>query len=120
MIFPFANFFKSSSQRKLGPSPPNITLKQPCVYILASQKDGTLYVGVTSDLIKRVWQHKNDCVDGFTKEHRVHLLVWYEVHETMDSAITREKNIKAWKRLWKLELIEKSNIDWDDLYDQIV
>jgi putative endonuclease len=94
--------------------------KAPCVYILASKRNGTLYVGVTSDLIKRVWQHKNDLAEGFTKEHGVHLLVWYEMHESMESAITREKNIKAWKRLWKLRLIEESNPDWVDLYDQIV
>ena len=95
-------------------------MKQPCVYILASQKNGTLYVGVTSDLVKRIWQHKSDLAEGFTKEYQVHTLVWYEVHETMESAIVREKNIKAWKRLWKLELIESSNLDWNDLYDQIV
>ena len=95
-------------------------MKQPCVYILASQKNGTLYVGVTSDLVKRIWQHKSDLVEGFTKEHQVHTLVWYEVHEMLESAIVREKNIKAWKRLWKLELIEISNLDWNDLYDQIV
>jgi putative endonuclease len=95
-------------------------LKQPCVYILASQKNGTLYVGVTSDLVKRVWQHKNDLAEGFTKEHRIHMLVWYEAHETMESAIAREKNIKAWKRLWKLDLIESLNPDWNDLFDQIV
>jgi putative endonuclease len=93
---------------------------QACVYILASQKNGTLYVGVTSDLVKRIWQHKSDLAEGFTKEYQVHTLVWYEVHETMESAIVREKNIKAWKRLWKLELIESSNLDWNDLYDQIV
>ena len=87
---------------------------------MASQKNGTLYVGVTSDLVKRVWQHKSDLADGFTKEYKVHTLVWYEIHETMESAIVREKNIKAWKRLWKLELIERSNLDWNDLYDQIV
>ena len=87
---------------------------------MASQKNGTLYVGVTSDLVKRIWQHKSDLVEGFTKEHQIHTLVWYEAHETMESAIVREKNIKAWKRLWKLELIETSNLDWNDLYDQIV
>ena len=95
-------------------------MKNPCVYILASQRNGTLYIGVTSDLVKRVWQHKSDLVEGFTKEHQVHTLVWYEVHETMESAIVREKNIKAWKRLWKQELIESSNLDWNDLYDQIM
>ncbi len=77
-------------------------------------------MGVTSDLIRRVWQHKNDLIDGFTKEYHVHTLVWYEVHDTMESAIVREKNVKAWKRLWKLTLIESSNPDWNDLYDQIV
>ena len=87
---------------------------------MASQKNGTLYVGVTSDLVKRVWQHKNDLAEGFTKKYQVHMLVWYEVHETMESAIMREKTIKAWKRLWKLELIETSNFDWNDLYSQIV
>jgi putative endonuclease len=89
-------------------------LKHPCVYILASQRNGTLYVGVTSDLVKRVWKHRSDLADGFTKQYQVHTLVWYEVHETMESAITREKNIKAWKRLWKLELIEKLNPGWID------
>ena len=95
-------------------------MKQPFVYILASKKNGTLYAGVTSDLVKRVWQHKNNLVAGFTKDHAVHDLVWYEIHETMESAITREKNIKAWKRLWKLSLIEETNPDWNDLFDQIV
>ena len=95
-------------------------MKQPCVYILASKKNGTLYAGVTSDLVKRVWQHKNNLVDGFTKDYQVHLLVWYEAHETMESAIKREKNIKALKRLWKLRLIEEANPDWNDLFDQIV
>ena len=95
-------------------------MKQPCVYILASKKNGTLYAGVTSDLVKRVWQHKNNLAAGFTKDHAVHDLVWYEIHETMESAITREKNIKAWKRLWKLRLIEEANPDWNDLFDQIV
>ncbi len=93
---------------------------QPCVYILASKKNGTLYVGVTSDLIKRVWQHTNDVVEGFTKEHTVHDLVYYEIHATMDSAISREKNIKAWKRAWKLVLIEKENLEWRDLYHDLL
>jgi putative endonuclease len=95
-------------------------MKLPCVYILASQKNGTLYVGVTSDLVKRVWQHQHGLADGFTKLHHVHTLVWYEAHENMESAIVREKNVKAWKRLWKLELIEKTNPGWDDLYSQIL
>ena len=94
--------------------------KLPCVYILASQRNGTLYVGVTSDLIKRIWEHKNDVVEGFTKRYAVHSLVWYELHETMISAITREKAIKEWKRKWKLDLIERSNSQWRDLYDDLL
>ncbi len=82
-------------------------IKHPCVYILSSRRNGTLYVGVTSGLIKRVWEHKNDLVEGFTKRYAVHDLVWYEVHEIMESAIGREKAIKEWKRNWKLEMIEK-------------
>jgi len=94
--------------------------RQPAVYILASKRNGTLYIGVTSDLAKRVWQHKNDVVDGFTKRYSVHQLVWYELHETMESAIEREKTLKNWKRVWKLELIENSNPSWQDLYETIV
>jgi len=93
---------------------------QPSIYILASKKNGTLYVGVTSDLIKRIWQHKNDLVEGFTKKYAVHDLVYYEVHETMESAIIRENNIKAWKRAWKIELIEKNNLIWRDLYHDLL
>jgi len=93
---------------------------QPAVYILASKRNGTLYVGVTSDLVKRVWEHKNNMVEGFTKQYRVHQLVWYELHESMESAIMREKRLKDWKRAWKLELIESKNRDWLDLYDTIV
>ena len=95
-------------------------VRQPCVYILASKRNGTLYAGVTSDLIKRVWEHKYDVVDGFTKRHRVHMLVWYELHADMTTAIAREKAIKEWKRPWKLKLIEKSNPDWNDLYDGLL
>ena len=94
--------------------------KQPCVYILASRRNGTLYIGVTSDLIKRVWEHKNDFVEGFTKRYGVHTLVWFEIHSTIDAAITREKAIKEWKRQWKLRLIEEVNPEWRDLYDEIV
>lgn len=93
--------------------------KQPCVYLLASKRNGTLYVGVTSDLVKRVWEHKNHAVDGFTKRYEIDQLVWYEVHETMESAIQREKAIKEWQRAWKLKLIEENNPDWKDLYDTI-
>ncbi len=95
-------------------------MKQPCVYILASRRNGTLYTGVTSDLVQRVWQHKNDLGQGFTRKYRVHTLVWYEPHATMESAITREKAIKEWKRAWKLELIESANPEWRDLYEEIV
>lgn len=90
-------------------------MKLPCVYILASKRNGTLYVGVTSNLIQRVWQHRNDQVEGFTKRYKVHTLVWYETHETMGSAIAREKAIKEWQRAWKLELIETANPGWQDL-----
>ena len=93
---------------------------QPYVYILASERNGTLYIGVTSDLVKRVWEHKSDFVEGFTKQHQVHTLVWYEMHGSMESAITREKQLKEWKRQWKIELIEKSNPYWNDLYPTIV
>ena len=79
-----------------------------------------MYVGVTSDLVKRVWEHKNDFVEGFTQRYRVHTLVWYEVHETMASAIAREKAVKAWKRAWKLALIEKTNSEWRDLYEELI
>ena len=95
------------------------TNKQPAVYILASRKNGTLYVGVTSDLVKRVWKHKNDIIEGFTKRHGIHQLVWYEIHETMESAIQREKRVKGWKRAWKLKLIESFNSEWRDLYQTI-
>ena len=94
--------------------------KQPAVYILASKRNGTLYIGVTSDLIKRAWEHKNDQVDGFSKKYGVHDLVYYELHENMVSAITREKQIKKWNRAWKLELIEKENSDWKDLWEEII
>ncbi len=94
--------------------------KQPAVYILASKRNGTLYVGVTSDLVKRIWEHKNNVVEGFTKRYMVKQLVWYELHESMESAIMREKRIKDWKRAWKLELIEAKNPAWLDLYDTII
>jgi putative endonuclease len=95
-------------------------MKQPAVYILASRKKGTLYVGVTSDLIKRVWEHKKDMAEGFTKRYGVHLLIWFEVHDTMQSAIQREKAIKEWKRAWKTELIAKENPGWGDLYETLL
>jgi putative endonuclease len=94
--------------------------RQPCVYILASGRNGTLYIGVTSDVIKRVWEHKNDVVESFASRYKVHYLVWYEAHETMESAVTRESALKNWKRKWKLELIEKTNPRWNDLYADLV
>ena len=92
-------------------------MKQPCVYLLASRRNGTLYVGVTSDLIQRVWQHKNDLVEGFTRKYGVHRLVWYELYDTMETAIAREKAIKEWKRTWKIRLIEGFNPEWAHLYE---
>lgn len=92
---------------------------QPCVYILASRRNGTLYVGVTSDVVRRVWQHRSDLADGFTKEHGVHRLVFIEFHDTMPSAILREKQMKKWRRAWKVELIERENPQWRDLYGEI-
>ena len=94
-------------------------MKQPCVYILASARMGTLYTGVTSDLIKRLWEHREKLAEGFTKRYDVYRLVWYEVHECMESAIQREKSIKGWKRQWKIELIEKRNPEWRDLYQSL-
>ena len=92
---------------------------QPAVYILASARNGTLYVGVTSDLIQRVWQHKHHEADGFTEKYGVHMLVYYELHDDMETAIVREKRSKKWKRLWKLRLIEQLNPEWNDLYDSL-
>ncbi|KRE89643.1 GIY-YIG nuclease [Frateuria sp. Soil773] len=94
--------------------------RQPCVYMLASGRNGTLYVGVTSHLIQRIWQHRNEVVGGFTSRYRVHDLVWYELHETMESAILREKRLKEWKRAWKLRLIEGANPEWRDLYPTLL
>lgn len=97
-----------------------MTEKQPAVYMLASKRNGTLYIGVTSNLIRRVWEHKNDLADGFTKKYQVHQLVWYELHETMDSAISREKAMKNWKRAWKISRIETVNPGWKDLYQSLL
>ena len=94
--------------------------KQPAVYLLASKWNGTLYTGVTSDLVKRIWQHKNDLADGFTKQYSVHLLVYYELAEEMAAAIAREKQIKGGSRARKLALIESMNSEWRDLYDDIL
>ena len=93
--------------------------KQPAVYILASKRNGTLYIGVTGDLVTRVWEHRNDVVGGFTRRYRVHRLVWYELHGDMIAAITREKQLKKWRRAWKLRLIEEGNREWRDLWQEI-
>ncbi len=90
------------------------------IYILASQKNGTLYIGVTSNLIQRVHQHKTGAIEGFTKKYKVDLLVYYEETEDINSGIAREKNLKAWKRQWKIDLIEKNNPSWKDLYPEII
>ena len=95
-------------------------MKQPAVYILASRMNGTLYIGVTSDLVRRVWEHKNDLVEGFTQRYGVHRLVWYELHVTMEAAILQEKRLKEWRRAWKLRLIQRINPEWEDLYDRLI
>jgi putative endonuclease len=94
--------------------------KQFYVYILASKRNGTLYTGVTSNLIQRAWQHKHDVFQGFTQKYNVKILVYYEVHENAESALAREKKIKRWRRAWKLGLIENSNPEWRDLYKDIL
>jgi putative endonuclease len=93
--------------------------RQPTVYILASRRNGTLYVGVTSDLVGRIWLHRNDLVEGFTKDYGVHMLVYHEQHLTIYGAITREKQIKELRRAWKLRLIEERNPTWRDLSEEI-
>jgi putative endonuclease len=120
-------FFTHPNSRRPRESggPPDFAVCQaaaamrPCIYILASGRHGTLYVGVTSDLARRIWEHKNDVVEGFTSRYAVHILVYAEFHATMIDAITREKQIKKWRRAWKIELIEKGNPEWRDLYDEI-
>jgi len=94
--------------------------KQPCVYMLASKRNGTIYTGVTSNLIKRIFEHKSNSVEGFTKKYRVHILVWFELFEDMESAILKEKKIKAGSRAKKIALIESSNSKWQDLSDEII
>ena len=110
-----------SSPRKRGPraAASQMTQKRPCVYILASRRNGTLYIGVTSDLALRIWQHRSNAVAGFVQHHGVHRLVFAEFHNTMEAAILREKQLKKWRRAWKLELIERHNPQWRDLYDEL-
>ncbi len=93
----------------------------PCsVYILASKRNGTLYIGMTSDLVGRVWQHKNNLVDGFTKKYNVHMLVHYETTQDVNAALVREKQLKKWRRSWKIALIEGTNPNWRDLYNDLL
>jgi putative endonuclease len=102
---------------KAGTQGPNMSF---FVYMLASRRNGTLYVGMTDDLIRRTWEHKNGVVPGFTRKYEVKLLVWYEVHESRETAFQRERQIKKWKRVWKLEAIEQSNPGWRDLDDELM
>jgi putative endonuclease len=95
-------------------------VKSSYVYILASKRNGTLYIGVTEDLINRVYEHKNNLVDGFTKKYNVHVLVYYEQYDSIESAILQEKRLKKWNRKWKLKLVEKANPEWRDLYEDII
>ncbi|MGH8126097.1 MAG: GIY-YIG nuclease family protein [Rhodanobacteraceae bacterium] len=97
----------------------HVLMRQPTIYILASRPHGTLYVGVTSDLIKRVWEHRHDAVDGFTKRYGVHRLVHFEQFRSMADAIAREKELKKWRRAWKVAEIEKGNPEWRDLWQEI-
>ncbi len=90
------------------------------VYILASKRNGTLYIGITSNLFKRIYEHKNNLVEGFTKKYNIHNLVYYEITEDVNNAISREKQLKRWKRNWKIELIEKNNPKWKDLYFELI
>ena len=110
-LFPFLVIPAKAGIQSLG-----AMTKQPAVYILASKRNGTLYVGVTSDLVKRVWEHKQDAVAGFTRTYHVHNLVYFEQHADMRQAIQREKQIKKWNRAWKIELIQKTNSAWRDLW----
>ena len=94
-------------------------MKQPAVYLLATGKRGTLYIGVTSNLVGRTWQHREHLVDGFTNRYDVTKLVWHELHGTMESAILREKQLKKWNREWKLRLVQEANPEWRDLWEDI-
>ncbi len=93
--------------------------RQAAVYILASKRNGTLYIGVTSNLVRRIWQHRNDLIEGFSKQYSVHHLVYFEMHESIENAIVREKRLKKWNRAWKIQLITDKNPNWCDLWSQI-
>ena len=99
---------------------PEDAMKTPCVYMMASRRAGAIYIGVTSDLVQRVWQHKQNLVAGHSRMYATHILVWYEVHEEMASALLREKRLKKWYRAWKVALIEQENPEWRDLYDGLL
>jgi putative endonuclease len=94
--------------------------KTPCVYILTNKPNGVLYIGVTTNLVQRTWQHRQKLVTGFSNKYNLQRLVWYERHESIDIAISREKQMKKWNRDWKIQLIETSNPGWQDLYDEIL
>jgi putative endonuclease len=94
--------------------------KSGFVYILASARNGTIYIGVTSDLPKRVWEHRTQAVPGFTRQHRCHTLVWYEAHDSLEEARKRELQMKEWRRAWKIREIEGMNPEWADLYDTLL
>lgn len=96
------------------------SMKNYYIYILASRRNGTLYIGVTNNLINRVWDHKNGLVDSFTKKYKINILVWFQATESIESAIQREKRLKEWKRKWKLKLIEEANPEWEDLYFKLI
>ncbi len=119
--FPHMRVLKTKycHSRESGNPEEALIMKNYYAYILSSKRNGTLYTGVTSDIIKRVYEHKQNVVEGFTKKYSIHMLVWYEIHDSSESAINREKQIKKWKRAWKLELIEKENPGWIDLYESI-
>ena len=93
---------------------------QPAIYILTNKKNGTLYVGVTTNLVQRIWQHKNNITTGFSNAHNLNTLVYFELHEDINNAILREKLLKKWRRQWKINLINKQNVNWQDLWDQIL
>jgi putative endonuclease len=89
------------------------------VYIMTSRRNGTVYIGVTNDIQRRTWEHRNGHADGFTKKYNIRILVWYELHEDINAAIAREKQLKGWNRAWKILLIEKNNSGWNDLYERL-
>ena len=93
---------------------------QPTVYLIASKPNGTLYIGVTSNLVQRIYQHREGLIEGFTKQYDVRMLVWYELHATMEFAIAKEKAMKEWKREWKIKRIHEKNPNWEDLYPSIL